>query len=139
MRHVAQIAMLGIVLLAGSSAHADPMRNGKWEITSKTEMSGMPAGVSGRTNKVTICVDNKNKDKPPIGADPSCRISNYKIVGNSSSWKMECSGEMKMSGTGSITFSGDQYSGTSTMNMEIPGEKPITMKNSYTGKRIGDC
>ncbi len=130
-----------MALLAGIalSLQANPqqMREGKWEITSKAEMSGMPMQMPAQ--KVTICVDAKNKDKPPIGADDSCKFSNQKTSGNTMTWKMECTGQAKMTGEGSMSFSGDSYTGSSTMNMDMGGGEIMKMKNSYSGKRLGNC
>lgn len=130
-----------MALLAGialsQQANAQQMREGKWEITSKAEMSGMPMQMPAQ--KVTICVDAKNKDKPPIGADNSCKFSNQKTSGNTMTWKMECTGQAKMTGEGSMSFSGDSYTGSSTMNMDMGGGEIMKMKNSYSGKRLGNC
>lgn len=60
------------------NATAQQMREGKWEITSKAEMSGVPMQMPAQ--KVTICVDDKNKGKPPIAADDSCKFTHQKPV-----------------------------------------------------------
>ncbi len=119
---------------AGASAQMQP---GKWEVTSAVEMQGHPTMAPQKT---TICVDNKTADRqPPVAMDPSCQVTDYKMSGNTATWKMQCKGEMAMTGEGSITYSGAQYTGSSTMRMEMKGHPPMTMKNTYTGKRIGNC
>jgi hypothetical protein len=130
---------IGVAFGLACSAQADQIRSGKWEFTSKSQMTGMPVQMPTQTHKTLICIDNKNKDVPPIGADPSCKFSNYKVTNNSASFRMQCSGDMKMSGTGSITFNGDQYTGDSVMKMEMDDTDAMTIRNSYSAKRIGDC
>ena len=43
-----------------------------------------------------------------------------------------------MSGSGSMTYSGNSYSGTTKMSMKQQG-RVINMTQSYSGKRLGDC
>ena len=119
---------------AGASAQMQP---GKWEVTTTMEMQGLPMMAP---QKHTMCVDNKTADKqPPVAMDPSCQVTDYRMSGNTATWKMQCKGEMAMTGEGSITYSGSQYAGSSTMRTEAKGQPPMTIKNSYTGKRIGNC
>lgn len=133
------VVMLLITAFFVPSSMADEMRPGKWQITSKSEMTGMPVQMPSNTHTVTICVDNKNKDRPPIGADDSCKFSNLKKSGATTSWKMVCSGQTKMSGEGSMTLNSDSYEGSSTMLMDLGGGEQMKMKTSYKGKRLGDC
>ncbi len=125
------------ILITSTTTFAQQMREGKWEITSKTEMIGMPMQIPAQT--VAICVDAKNQGKPPIMADSSCKFSNQKSSGNTMSWKMECMGDTKLSGEGSLTFTGDAYTGSASMRMDIGGGETMSMKNTYSGRRIGNC
>ena len=57
------------------------------------------------------------------------------MSGNTVTWKIECTGERKMTGTGSITYQGeDSYKGESTFNMQDAKRGPTTMKQNYAGK-----
>ena len=49
-------------------------------------------------------------------------------------WKVACTGQETMTGTGEMTFTGDTYVGLMKMMM-AQGE--MSMKTS--GKRLGDC
>ena len=122
-----------------TTAFADGPRNGKWEVTAKSEMAGMPA--SAPATKVTICIDKASTEagKPPIIADKSCKFSDYKASNGEASWKMECAGQMQMKGTGHIKFSDNEYSGSSEMEMDMQGDEPMKMKQTFTAKRLGDC
>ena len=120
-----------------SSSQAQ-MRSGKWEVSSTTEMSGMPMQMKIPPVTFSMCIDKQPPDKPPIAADKSCKFSNYKVTGDAATWKMECEGHGKMSGEGSILFKGDTYTGASSMVMQMGGMS-MQMKNTYSGKRLGDC
>lgn len=107
-----------------------------WEITSKMEMPGMPFAMPATTQKVCI---GKGEESDPrkTTTDKDCQISDVKISGNKSSWKMRCNhdGEV-MTGIGEITSTPDSYQG----KMQISGTsdgKPMNMTTTYRGKRIG--
>lgn len=126
------------MILLTPVVQADGPRNGKWEITAKSEMQGMPANMPSQ--KVSICIDKASTEsgKPPIIADKSCSFSDYKVANGEASWKMECKGQMQMKGTGHIKFTDSEYSGTSEMEMG-EGEDSMKMKQNFTAKRVGDC
>ena len=103
-----------------------------WETTSQMAMAGMPTQMPVQTQKVSSA---KNWTKPPPGGDKSCVASDYKMVGNKATWKMQCSGQTPMQGTGEMTFEGsDSYTGaiqatSQGMNMTI----------KLSGKKVGTC
>jgi hypothetical protein len=43
-----------------------------------------------------------------------------------------------MSGKGHMTYGSDNYSGSTELKMDVDGEI-MEMKQSYSGKRLGDC
>lgn len=107
-----------------------------WEITNKMEMEGMPFAMPGQTNKVCM---QKGKQNDPAQALPKdkeqdCKMSDVKMSGNKSSWKMSCSGKHPMTGVGEMTSSSGSYSGKVKMH-SADGD----MNMSYEGKRIGSC
>ncbi|WP_292918064.1 DUF3617 domain-containing protein [Nitrosomonas sp.] len=126
-----------ITLLFALPINAQEFPKGKWEVMTQTViphvMTPMPA------HKDVICVNDKNKERPPIAAHESCEFSNYKIVGNGASWQMKCKGELNMNGAGRIIFSANQYKGSAIVKMKIPQSEPMEIDHTYTGKRIGDC
>ena len=119
------------ISLAGSTVN---LKEGKWEITIKTEMEGMP--MSMPEMKHTQCLTKD--DFVPQNAQPGqeCEITDTKIAGDTATWSMKCNGQGgEMKGTGKITYKGDTFSGEMIINMA--GDMKIT--NKMTGKRIGDC
>jgi len=122
------------------------MQPGLWEISFQVEAPGMPAGMGGHTLRQCIrASDLASPEKTlPQQQGGQCRIEDYKLSGNTASWKIACSGEGRagkaadMSGSGSITYSSDRYSGSSQMTVREGGQA-MTMTQRFAGKRIGDC
>jgi len=125
-----------------AAAAAPTMREGMWEITVKMDMPGMPAGAPPQTTQQ--CLSQKDFDNPQKmapGNDPKssrCETTDYKLQGNTATWKMACKGENAMTGTGSMTFSGASYTGTNKMSMKH-GDQTINMTMNYAGKHLGPC
>jgi hypothetical protein len=117
------------------------VRPGRWENTMQMQMAGSPIQMPAM--KSTRCVTPEDAKDPsrslPTGPEgrggqkSDCKTSDYKVTGNTASWKMACSSP-PMNGTGEMTFTADTYDGT--MKMDSP-QGSMTMKIS--GKRLGDC
>jgi hypothetical protein len=141
MRFVVASILAAAVLSQGAQAAAPNMREGMWEITMKMEMAGMPGGMPPQV--VKQCFTKKDTENPQKFAQSGpgserCQISNYQLKGNTASWDMACKGPEEMTGSGTITFSGDSYTGTNRMSMKSGGQgQNMTMQ--YSGKRVGDC
>ena len=103
-------------------------------------MPGMPMTMPPTTTKQCITpadAADPQKAMPPQGRGNTgnCKVSDYKVEGNTVSWSMACEGRQTMTGKGLFTYERDTYTGTMTMDMQ--GRGTMTMK--YTGKRLGDC
>lgn len=127
-----------LILLFGAAtlfAGEVNMKPGQWEISTKMEMAGMPMQMPAVTH--TQCITEE--DLVPLTAqyqNDDCKIKNKKISGDTLSWEMECDAEDgKITGTGEVTYSGTSFNGK--MIIKTPGD--MTMKNTITGKRIGNC
>lgn len=107
-----------------------------WEITSKMEMAGMPMVMPATTVKVCIA---KGGERDPRHSAPSkdCELSDVKVSGNKSSWKMRCkqNGEI-MTGSGEMTGNSDKSEGTLRMSGKSGGQD-MAMTFKHQGKRIG--
>jgi hypothetical protein len=157
-----KLAFLVIAAGASLAASAHAMKPGLWEITSQMsggDMPAMPAVSDAQRKKmeamgikmpsaagggmgvvVKHCVTREQAEKhqpPQSGQDRSqhCEQKDVKTSGNTVTWKIECTGEKKMTGTGSITYQGEEnYTGESTFNMQDAKRGPTTMKQNYSGK-----
>jgi uncharacterized protein DUF3617 len=138
----AAITIVATAVLAFQAQAAPNMKEGLWEITTKMEMPGLPANVPPQTTR--RCVTKKDladSEKTPPGAemrDGRCKLTDYKLQGNTASWKMACEGENAMSGTGTITYSGTSYSGTQVVSMKQGGQTQ-NMTLQFAGKHLGEC
>ena len=122
---------LSISLSAGAAGNDE-----LWEVTSKMDMPGMPFAMPGQTTK--MCMQKGQAGDPnksvPKNKDQDCTMSDVRMSGNTSSWKMTCTGKHPMTGTGEITRGDGTYSGKTVMH-----SKDGDMTMVYSGKRVGNC
>ncbi|MCC6346390.1 MAG: DUF3617 family protein, partial [Nitrospirales bacterium] len=131
--------ILTVSLLASSLAFAElTMNEGKWEITVKTEMPGMPAQIPPM--KHIQCITKKDAVPHPSEQNKDCKITNVKISGNTVSWAIQCQGkENSMSGSGKVTYKNDSFDGVVDMSANVPGQGSMKIHQKMNGKRLGAC
>lgn len=128
---------IGLALLLGAFSSVTHAAAGEWwEVSSKTEMPGMPFSMPATTTKVCIAKDAANDPRQSM-QDKECKMTDVQTSGNKTSWKMHCvrNGEV-MNGSGEITSSADSYQGVTRMSGKSGGQ-PIDMTSNFKGKRIG--
>ncbi|MET0168049.1 MAG: DUF3617 family protein [Vicinamibacterales bacterium] len=131
------VALLACTAISNdAAAQQNPMRPGRWEITAQMEMPGMPMQMPPMKN--AQCVTQQQIDSPtrglPQGPDSKdCKVSDYKVSGNTITWTMACPSQ-QMTGSGELKFDGDTYAGLVKI---IAQGKEMNMK--FNGKRVGDC
>ncbi|MDD2897376.1 MAG: DUF3617 family protein [Desulfuromonadaceae bacterium] len=108
-----------------------------WEVTTKTDMPGMPAAMGETT--VTICIQ-KGAEKDPkqlIQLESGCEITNLKTTGSKTTWKMRCdkNGDV-MTGSGEVTNRADSFRGVTKLSGTSYGTA-VNVTANYQGKRIG--
>ena len=117
-----------------SSVYAATGEN--WEVTTQTEMPGMPVGMGDST--VTICLaKGAAKDPKQLVKQEGCEMTDLKTSGSKTTWKMHCDrdGDV-MTGTGEVTQKSDSYQGVTKLSGKSEG-RAINMTANYQGKRIG--
>jgi hypothetical protein len=135
---VALVVFTGVTVVVAQT----PVRPGRWETTMQMSMAGSP--IEMPEMKSSRCVTAEDA-KDPTRALPSgpegrgnqksdCKVSDYKVSGNTATWKMVCTSPQAMTSTGEMTFSDDAYTGTMKADM---AQGAMTMK--IAGKRVGDC
>lgn len=132
-----KILALSFALLVGAFSVAAYGAPGEWwEVTAKMEMPGMPFAMPAMTTKVCIAKGAAN-DPHQATQDKDCKMTDVKISGNKTSYKVRCvhDGEV-MNGTGEITSTPDSYQGTMRLSGTSDGEA-VNMNTTYRGKRIG--
>jgi hypothetical protein len=126
------VAAASLVLLFLAPARADDPPGVLWETTSQMTMAGMPFTPPPQTMKV--CTP-RVWTKPPPGGDNTCVNSDFVRTGNKVTWMTRCSGQMPMTGTGEITFEGeDAYKGAIAATAD-----GMNMTIKLSGKKLGTC
>lgn len=137
-RTMAIVCLLCLVSFSALVRTQEIRRDGRWEVTMEMDMPNMPMKMPPM--KTVQCVTKEQVDDPnqlPKGAqekNKDCKVSDYKVTGNTVTWTMTCTGKNAMTGTGEMTYSADSYEGSMKMKTAT-GE----MAMKYTGKRLGDC
>ena len=140
-RTVAVIAAV-VGLSAAGLAQPMPRQDGRWKIQMQMQMPNLPVQMPPITMEQCVTPEDvkdpmrtvPQADRPggPNGAN--CKMVDYQTVGNKVTWKMECTGQNPMTGTGEMVYTDNTYAGTMTMLMQ---GQTMTMK--MNGVRLGDC
>lgn len=136
------LVTLAVIVAVTAAIAQTPVRPGRWETTVQMQMAGSPIQMPAM--KSTRCVTPEQSKDPAssLPTDPSggrggksdCKMSDYKVSGNTATWKTVCTTPQAMTSTGEMTFTDDSYDGT--MKSDTP-QGAMTMK--IAGKRLGDC
>lgn len=102
-----------------------------WEMSMRMDMKGM--SMPAMTN--TSCLPKGGAYKPEKGSqDKNCEMTDVQVSGNTTKWKIHCSGKDAMEGSGEVTRTADTMNGTIKMSM-----KGGQMTQIISGKRVGTC
>lgn len=128
-----KILLSGIFLLAALS-HVTAWAAGSdelWNMTTKMDMPGMAMPEV----KHTVCLHKGEAYKPGnVPHQKNCKMTDIKVSGDKTTWKMHCSGREAMDGSGEIIRTAN------TMNGSVKfSSKDIQMTQSISGKRVGTC
>jgi hypothetical protein len=130
MSHRAALPALVLLLPLAARAAEERVPGVWWEQTVEMKMMGfsMPAQT------MKVCMPKGAWDRPPEpGGDDNCQMTDVKRSGSRFQWKVRC--KDGTSGSGDMTFGGDRFQGTTTMNT---GGQTVNM--AMSGRRLGgDC
>jgi len=139
------LALLALLALAAMPALAgdNPMKPGMWEITTQTEMPGMPYKMPPMTFKHCITpamlARNNGLDEQKSPPGTHCERSKMNISGNQAEWSLSCTGKTNMSGHGTVTWdSANSYHGETHLTMDMGGHTS-NVTQTMQGRRIGEC
>jgi hypothetical protein len=142
MKAMSVVAVALVLGAAAAIAQTSPIRPGRWEVTMQMQMANSPIQLPEM--KTTQCVTPEQIKDPASalpqaagagrGGQTDCKVSDYKVSGNTATWQMSCTKPQAITSAGEMTFTADTYNGTIKSNM-AQGE--MTMK--VAGKRLGDC
>lgn len=132
---------LAVSLISGvASAGGPELKAGKWEFQTSVRM---PMLSEPQTATRTECVKEEDAKDPlkAMGDDETCTIQNRSEAGDTLRWTMTCKGQdggPPLQGSGEITARDETAQGTMDMIISMGGQE-MTVKTSWTGKRLGDC
>ncbi|MHB8110025.1 MAG: DUF3617 domain-containing protein [Syntrophorhabdaceae bacterium] len=132
---------MALLWCQGTQAADLNMKDGLWEITTKTEMKGMQ-GINIPPQVVKQCMTKKDSvpQQGPKEKNPNCKVTENKVSGNTVSMAMVCkekdaTTEMKTQ----LTYKGDSFDGTTVTTMKDKGGKAQQINTKMSGKRLGPC
>ena len=140
------VSVIVLALFATAAVIAQArMRPGQWEVSTQMAMPNMPAGFQMPVTTITQCITPEQANDPAgsapraggrgRGGKDDCKTTDQKVTGNTLSYTIVCTSPDKMTGTGEMTFTGDDgYTNNLKLAM-AQGEMTLKM----TGKRTGDC
>lgn len=128
---------LALGLVASGLALAQAGTGNLYRVTTKVEMQGMPFAMPATS--VEVCGPKEQASEKMVPHDKNCKVTDFRIVGNKSTYRMACTGENPMTGTGEFErLSADAYRGRMKMDMRMDGQ-PMQMTMNFDGKKIRDC
>ena len=132
--------LIGAVAAAANVQAADTMQPGLWEIHVNMTMPGMENMPAMPEQVVKKCLQGTDIESGVAApAQGECKVNDYKVNGNTASWQVACSGDMPMSGSGHMTTSATAYDGAIDMTMGDDEGGGMSMHQTMSGKRVGDC
>ena len=138
--NVARVAGLVATLAAcslGASGAAAQEKGDQYDVTVKMEIKGMAMVMPARTT--TLCVAKNARDEAFVPRkEGECAVTNSKKVGNTVTYRIQCTGKEPLVGDGEITYTADGYNGKMHMT-GTGGGQPFDMTQTYTGRKTGEC
>ena len=124
------------VLTACSDSSGPDFKDGKWSITTTTEMEGMPFKMPTQTFTTEQCMTAEDRVPHQQDQDGSeCKIVEQSVKGSTVAWKVVCSNSK---GSGSITYGDEAFDGTMNVESDSP-MGPMKMKSTMKGRYLGPC
>ena len=124
-------------LLAAGVVLAQAGTGNLYRVTSKIEIEGMPMPMPSQATEV--CAPKEQASEAMVPHDKNCTVSDYRVAGNKSTFRMTCTGKEAMTATGEFErLSAEGYRGRMQMKSDMEGE-PMDMTMTFEGKRLRDC
>jgi len=135
------IAVVVLLTFVWVTAGLAEMKEGLWEITTKTEIKGMPTQMPATTTRQCITKNDVVPKPERQEKGQECKIKDQKISGDTVTYVIECNDK---SGTtievsGKTTYKGKVLDGVSTTNIKSKGQGNMQMTSKMSGKYVGSC
>ena len=106
----------------------------QYDITVKMEMPGMAMPPMSQR----MCVKKGASDQDFIPRQENCRVSDTTRTGSRLTFKMACTGNNPMTGTGDFTFVANGYNGQIRMKGKMEGQD-MAITQTIDARRVGGC
>jgi len=131
MHATSRLAPVVAGLALAALAHAQGGPDELWNMTTRMEMEGMQMPAMSQE----VCMKKGETRAEGLGQqDRNCKVTEQRRTGNKLTWRVVCTGENAMTGTGEMTRNRDTLEGRMLMKGR-DGE----MKIVYSGKLGGAC
>ena len=143
----AALAATGALAQSPADAMKGKMKPGLYNYKMEMDMGqvpGMPAGMGKQTMNMQHCVTPQDIERGQVGkgrdgkANSNCEMKDFKMSGNTATYKMVCKGEGAMTADNKITFVSDGFDMTMKMAMDRGGQK-MNMTQNMQGRYAGPC
>lgn len=108
------------------------------------QVPGMPAGAGKQSFTMQHCVTPQDVERGQLGrgrdgkGPENCEIRDFRMAGNTASYRMVCKGEAAMTADNTITFVAEGFNLVMKMAMERGGQK-MNMTQTMQGRHLGAC
>lgn len=131
------VPALALGLLAAGTAVAQSGSGNLYRVTTRMEMVGMPFQLPAQT--VEVCGPKNQASEKMVPHDENCSVTDFRVVGNKSTYTLVCRGKDPMTAKGEFEQLGpDAYRGKMHMTGSSDGES-MEMIANFEGKKIRDC
>ena len=141
----AQFLNLLVVIFATSSALADDIAPGLWEISMESTVPS-DAGWTPSSFNLTQCLTASDAKDPSrliasmaVPGATGCQYTDKSYSGGNFRFALDCSGSFGLKVKGSVAFSTSTFNGAMTATGIVIGSQPTVFQNQVSGKRIGGC
>ncbi len=131
------VVLILVVAFIALPAWGVDLKPGKYQITTKMTMKGMPGMMPPQT--FTQCMTEQDLVPKSSADEGGCEVKDMKTKGDTLTYNMECNqdGRSVMS-SGKMTYHGDSFEGTSEVTMG-PEAGGMVLSSEISGTRLGDC
>jgi len=155
MKKVSLIALACAGSLALAAAAADSpfsafkgrIKEGMYEYKMDMDMGqipGMPPGMGKQSHTFQHCVTAEDINRGEVGKGgrdnmpKNCEVKDFRMSGNTASYRMVCTGERPMEAENRVTFEGNGYTMDMKMAMNQRGQ-PMHMTQHMQARYLGAC
>jgi hypothetical protein len=127
-------SVAGVCVLAVAQVVMAQGSDDQYDITVKMEMAGMTMPPMSQR----MCVKKGASDGDFVPQQENCRVSDTTRSGSRLTFKMICTGNNPMTGTGDFTFVANGYNGQIRLKGKMEGQD-VAMTQTIDARRVGGC